>query len=134
MANLALLDLVLPYVFRGENLGATHAALSALRVVELETAVDDLGSTLRGRCEVNGSLELMPSSGALVAGGVDEASPPHDPSRSEPVFDLRDTTVDFELFVPRAASDIVHGRRAGGRLRGGGRDRRARRPAGDHPG
>lgn len=107
MVDLTLADLVLPYLFRGENLGATHAALSVLRVVAFESAVDDLGVTLRGHCEVNGSLELFPASGALVAGSVDEAAPAHDPSRSDPVFDLRDTTVDFELFVPRQGSSIV---------------------------
>ncbi len=107
MANLALLDLVLPYVLRGENIGPTHAALSALRVVTYEQAADDLGVTLRGHCEVNGSLDFFPSSGTLVAGGVDEATPAHDPSRSDPIFDLRDTTVDFELFVPRQGSAIV---------------------------
>ena len=41
--NLALADLVLPYLLRGENLGAQHAALSALRVVRWETASDDFG-------------------------------------------------------------------------------------------
>lgn len=107
MANLALADLVLPYVFRGENIGPSHAALSALRVVTFETSVDDLGVTLRGHCEVNGSLEFLPASGTLVAGGVDEAAPAHDPSQSDPVFDLRDTSVDFELFVPRQGSAIV---------------------------
>ena len=107
MANLALLDLVLPYVLRGENIGPTHAALSVLRVVQYETAIDDFGVALRGHCEVNGSLEFNPSSGTLVAGGVDEAAPPHDPSRSDPIFDLRDTSIDFELFVPREASQII---------------------------
>ena len=107
MANLALLDLVLPYVFRGESLGPSHAALSALRVVTYESSNDDLGVTIRGHCEVNGSLDFFPGQGVLVAGGVDEATPAHDPSRSDPVFDLRDTSVDFELFVPRAGSAIV---------------------------
>jgi len=107
MANLALLDLVLPYVFRGENLGATHAALSVLRVVRFETAVDDLGIAVRGHCEVNGSLDFLPASGSLVAGAVDEAAPPYDPSASDAVFDLRDTSLDFELIVPRAGSAIV---------------------------
>src|SRR6516165_8880111 len=107
MANLALLDLVLPYVLRGESIGPTHAALSVLRVVQFETAVDDFGVALRGHCEVNGSLDFFPSSGTLVAGGVDETSPPHDPSRSDPIFDLRDTSIDFELFVPRQASQII---------------------------
>ena len=107
MANLALADLVLPYLFRGENLGPSHAALSVLRVVTFESSTDALGVTLRGHCEVNGSLDLLPASGTLVAGGVDEATPAHDPSRSDSVFDLRDTTVDFELFVPRQGSAIV---------------------------
>ena len=107
VANLALLDLVLPYVLRGENIGPTHAALSALRVVQYETAIDDFGVALRGHCEVNGSLEFFPGSGTLVAGGVDEAAPAHDPSRSDPIFDLRDTSIDFELFVPRQASQII---------------------------
>ncbi|HEX6888661.1 MAG TPA: hypothetical protein VF143_11195 [Candidatus Nanopelagicales bacterium] len=106
MANLALADVVLPYVLRGENLGPSHAALSALRVVTFETSTDALGVTLRGRCEVNGRLQLDPAAGTLSA-SVDEATPAHDPSRSDPIFDLRDTTVDFELFVPRAGSAIV---------------------------
>ncbi|GAA1996097.1 hypothetical protein [Microbacterium pumilum] len=106
MANLALLDVVLPYLFRGENLGALHAALSALRVVTFEQATDDLGVTLRGHCQVNGRLQLNPATGSLTA-DVSEATPAHDPSRSEPIFDLADTTVDFELFVPRAGSQIV---------------------------
>ena len=106
MANLALLDLVLPYVFRGENVGALHAAMSALRVVTFEQATDDLGVTLRGHCQVNGRMELNPATGVLKA-EVDEATPAHDPSRSDPIFDLADTTVDFELFVPRAGSAIV---------------------------
>ena len=47
MANLALLDLVLPYVLRGENIGPTHAALRVLRVVQYETAIDDFGVALQ---------------------------------------------------------------------------------------
>lgn len=106
MANLALLDLVLPYLFRGENLGPSHAALSALRVVTFETATDPLGITLRGHCEVNGWLDFDAAT-ATLSGGVDEAAPVHDPANSSPIFDLRDTTIDFELFVPRAGSAIV---------------------------
>jgi hypothetical protein len=48
MANLALLDLVLPYVLRGENLGSLHALASALRVTSYEQAADPLGVTIRG--------------------------------------------------------------------------------------
>src|SRR5262249_60571915 len=92
VANLALLDLALPYVLRGENIGPTHAALSALRVVQFETATDDFGIALRGHCEVNGSLDFFPSSGTPVAGGVDEAAPPPHPSRRDPLLHLRGTT------------------------------------------
>lgn len=106
MANLALLDLVLPYVFRGENIGALHAAMSALRVVTFEQATDQLGVALRGRCQVNGRMQLNPATGVLSA-EVDEATPAHDPSRSDPIFDLAETTIDFELFVPRVGSAIV---------------------------
>lgn len=106
MANLALLDLVLPYVLRDENLGANHALLSILRVVHFETATDAFGIALRGHCELNGQLSLDPSSGTLTA-STDEATPAHDPSRSDPIFDLADTSVDFEVFVPRVGSQII---------------------------
>lgn len=106
MANLALADLILPYLFRGENLGPNHAALSALRVVTFETAVDALGVVLRGHCEVNGRLNFNPATATLDV-NVDEAAPAHDPSRSHPLFDLADTSVDFELLVARQGSAIV---------------------------
>ena len=98
MANLALLDLVLPYVFRGENIGALHAAMSALRVVTFEQATDDLGVTLRGHCQVNGRMQLDPSTGTLSA-EVDEATPAHDPSRSNPVFDLAASGVGLQFGI-----------------------------------
>ncbi|RZS58596.1 hypothetical protein [Sphaerotilus mobilis] len=108
MANLALLDLVRPYLLRGENLGAQHAALSVLRVVSVTCADDDFGAVLRGRCEFNGRLSIDPSAGGLrIQAGVDEAAPAHDPSRRTPVFDIRETRVDFELFVPRAGSALI---------------------------
>lgn len=106
MANLALLDLVLPYVFRGESLGPSHAALSVLRVVTFETSTDVTGITVRGHCEVNGSLTLDLASGTL-AGVADEAAPATDSADESAVFDLRQTTIDFELLVPRVGSAIV---------------------------
>ena len=73
MPNLALLDLVAPYVLRGENLGAQHAALSVLRVVSYETAADDFGIVVRGRCEFNGHASIDPTAGGFrVDAGVDE--------------------------------------------------------------
>jgi len=108
MASLALLDLVLPYLLRGENLGAQHAALSVLRVVRWETAVDDAAVTIRGLCEFNGYARIDPSSGGLaINAGVDEGAGAFDPSRRSPVFDIRETAIEFELFVPRAPSAII---------------------------
>ena len=108
MANLALLDLVLPYLLRGENLGAQHAALSVLRVVRLETAVDDAAVVIRWMCEFNGYARIDPSAGGLaINAGVDEGAGAFDASRRSPVFDIRETAIEFELFVPRAASAII---------------------------
>ena len=108
MPNLALLDLVLPYLLRGENLGAQHAAFSVLRVVSWETAVDDAAVTIRGRCEFNGYARIDPSSGGLaITAGVDEGAGAVDASRRTSVFDIRETAIEFELFVPRAPSAII---------------------------
>ncbi|HEV7918296.1 MAG TPA: hypothetical protein VGO97_01860, partial [Solirubrobacterales bacterium] len=108
MANLALLDIVSPYVLRGENLGPQHAALSVLRVVTWEGATDDFGIVLRGRCEFNGHASIDLGSGGLrVDAGVDEGAAAFDPNRRTPVFDIRETAVEFELFVPRAGSSII---------------------------
>jgi large repetitive protein len=107
MANLALLDLVLPYVLRGENLGSFHALASALRVTSYEQASDDLGITIRGRGEFNGWAQLFPNGSFSVAAGVDESAPVYDPANRQPVFDLAETAIEFELLVPRVRSDIV---------------------------
>lgn len=108
MANLALADLVLPYVLRGENLGPQHAALSVLRVVSFEVASDAFGTVIRGSCEFNGRMQINPLSGGLqLNAGVDEAAPAYDPNRRTPIFDISETKVDFELLVPRAGSAIV---------------------------
>jgi large repetitive protein len=107
MANLALLDLLLPYVLRGENLGSFHALASALRVTSYEQANDDLGITIRGRGEFNGLAQLFPNGTFSVAGGVNEAAPVYDPANRQPIFDLAETAIEFELLVPRIRSDIV---------------------------
>ncbi|MPZ48398.1 MAG: hypothetical protein GEU75_03640 [Dehalococcoidia bacterium] len=106
--NLALADLIIPYLLKGENLGAQHAALSVLRVTQFETASEAFGVTIRGRCEFNGRAKIDPIAGGISVNAlVDEAEPPFDPDRRSPVFDLRETTVDFELLVPRAGSAII---------------------------
>ena len=108
MPNLALIDLITPYLLRGENLGAQHAALSVVRVVSYDTAADDFGIVVRGRCEFNGYASIDPSGGGLrVRAGVDEGAAAHDPNQRTPVFDIRETAIEFELFVPRAGSAII---------------------------
>ncbi len=108
MPNLALVDLIVPYVLRGENLGNQHAALSAMRVVSYDTAADDFGIVVRGRCEFNGHASIDLSGGGLrVDAGVDEGAAAFDPNRRTPVFDIRETAIEFELFVPRAGSAVV---------------------------
>ena len=108
MANLALADLIAPYILRGDNLGAWHAALSVIRVTRYETASDDFGVALRGHAEFNGQGLVDIGSGSLsIAGQTSEAAPPFDPNRKDPVFDLAEASLDFELFVPRAGSLII---------------------------
>ncbi|MEB3359851.1 MAG: hypothetical protein VKK04_24205 [Synechococcales bacterium] len=106
--NVALLDLVSPYLVRGENLGANHAALSVIRVASFELAASPFGMVIRGVCEFNGRAQIDVASGRLdVLAEVDEAEPPFDPNRRSPVFDLRETSLDFELFVPRTGSSVI---------------------------
>ncbi|WP_448060924.1 hypothetical protein [Cellulomonas hominis] len=107
MVNLALLDLVRHFVVRGENLGTMHPALAVLRVVQWTTAVDEWATVVRGRCEFNGYLNIDATNGLQIAAGVDEGAAAFDPSNRTPVFDIRETAVDFELFVPRTGSATV---------------------------
>jgi len=108
MANLALADLVIPYLLKGDNLGATHAALSVIRVSSFETASDDFGVAIRGHAEFNGQGFVDIGNGRLqIAGQTSEAAPPFDPQRRSPIFDLAETSIDFEIFVRRDGSLII---------------------------
>ena len=108
MANLALADLVSPYLLRGDNLGAYHAALSVIRVTKYSVGSSDDGISIRGRAEFNGKGLIDIGQGRLqIAGSTSEAAPPFDPQRRSPVFDLAETSLDFEIFVPRDGSLIV---------------------------
>jgi hypothetical protein len=108
MANLALGDLVSPYLLKGDNLGAYHAALSVIRVTAYSFAASDDGIAIRGRAEFNGQGRVDISQGRLlIAGSTNEATPPFDPQRRSPVFDLAETSLDFEIFVPRDGSMII---------------------------
>jgi len=106
MGNLALIDLIAPYVLKGENLGTNHAALSVIRVTQYDMASDDFGIVVRGRAEFDGS-GLFDLSGGLKIVGKNEAAPPFDPSKRDPVFDWGQTALEFELFVPRDGSLII---------------------------
>ncbi len=106
MANLALADLIAPYLLRGENLGINHAALSVIRVTRFETAADDFGTVIRGSAEFDGRGLFDPAGGLKII-GKNEASPPFDPDKRDAVFDWDETSIDFELFVPREGSLII---------------------------
>src|SRR5690606_36312469 len=103
----ALSDLVAPYFLKGQNLNAFHAAFSVLRVVEHETASDAFGISIRGRAEFQGRLSIPGPNGALFQFRNDETDPPFDPAQRDPVFDLSETSIGFELHVPRTASTII---------------------------
>ncbi len=108
MANVAMADLVVPYLLKADNLGANHAALSVIRVIDFEVASDPFGICIRGHAEFNGQGLIDIGSGRLqIAAATSEAAPPHDPQRRSPIFDLSETSLDFELFVPRDGSLIV---------------------------
>lgn len=104
--SLALSDLVVPYVVRAQDLGANHAILSVLRVESFETAADPLGTVIRGRASFQGRLSIDLAAGRLDFAN-DETDPPFDPDRRSPVFDIRETRIEFELFVQRASSAII---------------------------
>jgi len=108
MANLALAGLVIPYLLKGNNLAAAHAALSVIRVASFESASDHFGVALREHPEFSGRGFVGIGNGCLqIAGQTSEAALPFDPQRRSPTFDLAETSIDFEIFVPRDGSLIV---------------------------
>lgn len=108
MANLALADLVSPYLLKAENLGAYHAALSVIRVSSYSISGSDDGVVIRGHAEFNGKGLIDIGQGRLqIAGATNETAPPFDPHRRSPIFDLSETSLDFEIVVPRDGSLII---------------------------
>jgi hypothetical protein len=104
--ELSLIDLVSPYVLQGDTFGAWHAVLDALRVSEHEIASDENGVTIRGTVDFEGNLTVDPSSMSLTWANA-ENHPENDASRRDPWIDVRDTKLDFQLVVPRVASQKV---------------------------
>lgn len=54
--DLALYDLISPYVLRGDTFGQWHAALSVIYVSEHTVAVDDDGIVIRGVGKYSGDI------------------------------------------------------------------------------
>ena len=71
MPNLALADLVIPYLLKADNLGANHAALSAIRVTSYETTSDSFGTVIRGKAEINGRALIDVQGGRLIVAAAD---------------------------------------------------------------
>ena len=110
MPDLALADLVLPYVLKGDSYGKWHAALSTLFVREHATIADDGGIAVHGVARF--SLDVHPwFDWKTLSFGIDaentEGHPATDPGRRDPWIDIRDAQVEFELSAPRAASQKV---------------------------
>lgn len=108
--DLALADLVRPYLLKGEAT-AWHAALSVIYVERYETASSADGTSIRGTARFSGEVDppsFDPMTGTLRAGaGNSEGHPRNQPDRREPWLDVTDARVEFALTVPRAAGQIV---------------------------
>lgn len=104
--ELSLIDLVSPYVLQGDTFGQWHAVLDTFRVSRHEIASDENGITIRGWIAFEGNLSIDPSNMALNWANT-ENHPENDASRRDPWIDVRDTKLDFQLLVPRVASQKV---------------------------
>jgi hypothetical protein len=108
--DLALFDLVSPYVLRGDTFGKWHAALSVIYVSDHTLTADDAGVVIRGIARFSGDVNpyIDPSK---MTFGVDaensEGHPAADPGRRDPWIDIRDAHIDFELSAPRIVSQKV---------------------------
>ncbi|MEM9552205.1 MAG: hypothetical protein AAGA05_13585, partial [Pseudomonadota bacterium] len=108
--DLALYDLVTPYVLRGAPLGPIHAAVSAIYVSEFTETTTDDAVVIRGQAYFSGELGgfFDPSSGTIGVNAQNiEGHPRDDDGRRDPWIDIRDTTIAFTLTAPRQASNIV---------------------------
>jgi hypothetical protein len=108
--DLALADLITPYLLRGDSFGSWHAVLSVIYVDDHSLTIDDTGIVVRGVARFSGSVHpfVNPSN---MSFGVNpentEGHPANDPGRRDPWIDVRDAHIDFELSAPRVASQKV---------------------------
>lgn len=108
-SDLALADLVRPYILKGENTD-WHAVLAVIYVENFEPAQSVEGTVIRGVARFSGDVEISfdPLNGVLRADAANtEGHPRSQPGRREPWFDITDTRVEFALSVARAAGQIV---------------------------
>lgn len=110
--DVALYDLVAPYILRGAPLGPIHAAISALYVQDYDDASSADAVVIRGTAqfsgEAGGFIDPQTMSFGVNAANV-EGHPRDDDGRRDPWIDLRDSNIRFELRAPRAASAIAAG-------------------------
>ena len=108
--DLALFDLISPYVLLGDSFGQWHAALSIIYVAEHTTTLDDGGVVVRGVARFSGSVRpwIDPSTMSFgVNGETTEGHPASDPGRRDPWIDVRDAHIEFQLTAPAIASQKV---------------------------
>ena len=108
--DLSLLDLITPYVLRGDSFGNWHAALSVLLVREHEIAIDEDGVVIRGVVSFEGDVRPFVDPTRMMIGiqaENTEGHPQNDASRRDPWIDIRDSKIEFQLTAPRAASQKV---------------------------
>lgn len=108
--DLALFDLVSPYVLLGDSFGQWHAALSVINVEEHSLAIDDAGIVIRGTARFKGEVTpfVDPSNMRFgIEAEHTEGHPANDPGRRDPWIDIRDARIDFQLSAPTTASQKV---------------------------
>jgi len=108
--DLALLDLITPYVLQGDTFGQWHAALSVIYVSDYAVTADDLGIVIRGVARFSGDVSpyIDPTTMTFGVNAENtEGHPASDPGRRDPWIDVRDAEIDFELSAPREVSQKV---------------------------
>ena len=108
--DLALYDLVSPYLLRGDTFGQWHAALSVLVVTEHVVTTDDAGIVIRGVAHFSGEVHpyIDPSTMSFGVNAENtEGHPANDPGRRDPWIDVRDSHIDFQLSAPRTVSQKI---------------------------
>jgi large repetitive protein len=108
--DLALYDLISPYLLRGDTFGQWHAALSVIYVDEHSITADDGGIVIRGVARFSGDVHpyIDPSKMQFGVNAENtEGHPANDAGRRDPWIDVRDAHIDFELSAPRVTSQKI---------------------------